>query len=102
MPRHKIDAQDWTDHAERISDRVADRWIAVLHDIQRRLKGRGTSHRTSEHAERMANFDVERLAECERHHKAGDYSNKRQHIGFYAGGAGHACEKLPPVQNADP
>ena len=66
VPRHEIDAQDRADHAERIGDRIADRRLAVLHDVERRLQRRGAGHRAGEDAERVADLDAEDLAEPER------------------------------------
>ena len=99
--RHEVDAEDRADHAERIRDRVADRWIAVLHHLQRRLQCCGAGHRAGEHAERMANLDSENVAEPERDQQAGSHRNQREEIVFAALGAGHPLEELPPVENAD-
>ena len=42
--RHEIDAEDRADDAEWISDRVSDRRLLVVHDIQRRLQGGSACH----------------------------------------------------------
>ena len=101
LARHEIDAQDRADHAERIGDRIADRRLAVLHDVERGLQRGGAGHRAGEDAERMADLDAESLAEPERDQQAGNDRNERQQVVFDAGGAGHSLEELPPVQDAD-
>ena len=61
LARHEIDAQDRTDHAERIGDRIADRRFLVLHDVERGLQRRGARHRAGEDAKRVADLDAEEL-----------------------------------------
>ena len=64
--RHEIDAQDRADHAEGIGDRVSDRRLLIVHDVQRRLKRGGAGHRSGIDAQRVADFDTESLTQTQR------------------------------------
>src|SRR6185503_2502148 len=63
--RHKIDAEDRADDTEWIGDRVSDRRLLVVHDIQRGLQGGSACHRSRVYAERVAQFNGESLAQAE-------------------------------------
>ena len=49
----------------------------------------------------MPDLDAEHLSQSQRDQKARDHSDERQQVVLAAGGAGHAFEKLPAVQNPD-
>ena len=52
--------------------------------------------------ERVADLQAEHLAERQRDDQACDDADQRKQVVFASGGAGHAFEELPAVENADP
>ena len=102
MARHEVDAQDRTDHAERIGNRISDRRLAVAHDVEGSLQRGRARHRTGEDAKRVTNLDAEGLAKRESDKKARNDSNERQRIALDARRTGHALKELPAVKNANP
>ena len=77
LPGHEIKAQDRTDHTKRIRNRISDGRIFVSHDVECRLQGRRTCHRTGVHAKCVPDLDAECLAQRERDAQAGDNRNQR-------------------------
>src|SRR5271169_6854550 len=100
QPRHEIDAENGTNDAERICNRVPDRWVLALYDIERGLKRRGAGHRSSIQAQRMTDLDTKNLSEAECDEQARDAGDQRQQIVLLPD-AHHAFKELTAIENAD-
>ena len=69
--RHEIDAEDRSDDPERICDGITNRWILVLHNVERRLKCRGTRHGPGVQTKRVAHRDAEDVPQTESNGQTG-------------------------------
>src|SRR6516225_11016400 len=91
---HEVDAQDRTDHAERVCDGVPDGGVLALDDVERSLESRGARHRASIDAQCVSDFYPVDVAQTERNEQARNTCDECQQIVFLTHPY-HALEKLP-------
>ena len=95
-----VEEQDRPGDAERVGNRVADRWIVVAERGDGRLQGRRAGARSGEQAEPVTQVETHRLHDEEAHHARQEDPDQRHDVGPLAGGARQAEEELLAVLDA--
>src|SRR6185437_16101268 len=100
-PGHEVDAQDRTNDPEGVSNRIPDRRLLALHNIERSLKRSSACHGAGIDTEQVSDLDTENVSKSECNCQAGQACDKSQQIVLLPN-ADHAFEELPAVEDADP